>query len=218
MDVSSIIASIVKLLESAAPTIIGGLITLGAFLLKERTDRGRLAQDWFEQTYVAEGVDRVLSHIGIERFQLTTMLAANKVSEFLGGKEPLPGIERPPRYAAAEALPVEALLRLGLLLGVPSVTALVFDVGNVTSSMSQLPTTRRSMTLLQAAKKRRETAYEHLASLRAQLLSIRIKRKSDIYSVHKNNRVQAILKEIDQSNQAFVDAIPELLGNISKGG
>jgi hypothetical protein len=74
------------------------------------------------------------------------------------------------------------------------------------------------MTLLLATKNRRETAYEHLAFLRAQLLSIRIKRKSDIYSVHKNDRIQAILKKIDQSNQAFVDAIPELLGHISKGG
>jgi len=217
VDVSSIIAAIVKLLESAFPTIVGGLITLGAFLLKERTDRSRLAQEWFEQTYVAEGIDRLLSHVGIERFQLTTMLTASKLSELLGGKEPLPGIERLPRDAAAEAMPVDALLRLELLLGVPSLTALVSDLGNMTSSMSQLPTTSRSMTLLQAQKNRRETAYEHLASLRAQMLTIRVKRKSDVYTVHENDGIQAILKKIDQSNQAFVDAVPDLLAHISRG-
>lgn len=73
------------------------------------------------------------------------------------------------------------------------------------------------MTLLQAQRNRRETAYEHLASFRAQLLKIRVKRKSDIYSVHENDGIQAILKQIDQSNQAFVNAVPELLGHISQG-
>jgi hypothetical protein len=222
MDVSSNIVGILKLLESAFPSIIGttigGLITLGAFMLKERADRARLAQEWFEHMYITEGVDRLLSHIGIEHFQLRTMLTVSNLSELLGGEEPLPGIERLPHDAAAEASPVEALLILELLLGVPSLTALVFDTGNLTSSMTQIPTTRRSPTLLQVAKKRREAAYEHLASLRAQLLRTRVKRKSDIYSVQKNDQIKVILHKIDQSNQAFVDAIPELLGHISKGG
>lgn len=217
MDVSSIIVAIVKLLESAFPTIVGGLITLSAFWLKERVDRARLAQEWFEQTYVVEGVDRLLYHVGIERLQLNTMLAASQLSELLGGKEPLPGIERLPRDRTAEALPVQALVRLELLIGVPSLTALVFDVGNLTSSMSQLPTTSRSKTLLHAAKSRRETAYKHLASLRVELLKIRVKRKSDIYSVHQNERIQSILRKIDESNQTWLDGTSERLGHISQG-
>jgi len=38
--------------------------------------------------------------------------------------------------------------------------------------MSKLAGKIRSMTLLRAAKSRRETAYEHLASLRAELLKL----------------------------------------------
>jgi hypothetical protein len=217
MDMNSFISGIAKLLESALPTVVGGLITLSAFWLKEGLDQRKSAQEWFERTYIEEGVDRILYRLKLEILQLTHMLSTRQLADLRGGKEPSLGLERRPRHDSAEEFPIEALVRLEIVLGSIELTAVTSGVLDLASALAPLPASRRSPTLMQENSRYLQTVYNNMDLLRTALLTIRIKRKSDVYSIRKNEEILGIIRNLEQSGQTGLAQTSERDRRISEG-
>lgn len=217
MDMRSFISGIAKLLQSALPIVVGGLITLSALWLKERLDRRRSAQEWFEKTYIDKGVDRMLYRLRIEILQLVEMVSMRQLADLIGGKEPSPGIERLPRHDLTEAFPLEALVRLEIILGSMNLTAVIAGGLDLASQLAPLPASRRSPTLLRENITYLQTVYNNMDLLRTELLTIKIKRKSDVYSIRKNEKIQAVIRNLEQSDQAWQAQTGERDRRISEG-
>jgi hypothetical protein len=48
---------------TAVGALIGGLVALASLILKEQFDRRRGIQSWYEQTYITEGIDRLIVYL-----------------------------------------------------------------------------------------------------------------------------------------------------------
>src|SRR5262249_14115869 len=60
--------------ESAVGTFTGAAIALASMWMKELFARRKAAQVWYEQYYIAEGIDRLLSYVRMIDVQMATLI------------------------------------------------------------------------------------------------------------------------------------------------
>src|SRR5262249_32559832 len=87
----------------------------------------------------------------------------------------------------------------------------------IASALAPLPASRRSPTLIRENITYLQTIYNNMDLLRTALLTIRIKRKSDVYSIRKNEEIQSIIGNLEQSGQAWLAQTGERDRRISEG-
>lgn len=68
-----------RVIESLIGTLVGGLIALASLWLRERLDRRRDTQAWYEDYYVTEGIDRLRSYFMMVELQLIDFYATGSV-------------------------------------------------------------------------------------------------------------------------------------------
>jgi hypothetical protein len=193
-----------NVIESAIGTSIGGAIALGSMWIKELIDRRKAAQVWYEQYYITEGIDRLLSHVRIMDLQLATLVRANEMVSILRTNELYPGVEKSLKSEAHEAFPLEALVRLETLLDDSLITAVITTSQGVGEFMKNMPPMRRSTILIASAIQQLRNLYGHLRTIRAELLKVEIKQKSDIKDIHKRPSIKQVLAQLDESNTEWL--------------
>ena len=101
MDISQIIQTLLG-------TVIGGAIVIATYLVHAQIERQKSAQDWYEQTYVREGLDPVITYLLNLRLHILNADIQNSMQ--------LPSIN---------ILPLEALSRVQLLLGDTTINGII---------------------------------------------------------------------------------------------
>lgn len=192
-----------KVLESAIGTFTGGAIALASMWIKELIDRRKAAQVWFEQYYIAEGIDRLLSHVRMTHIQIGALRAARRVATEFKKKELDYGIEKSLKSEAHEAYPHEALVRLETLLDDYLISALIMSYVGQADTMKQVPPGLRSETALASALHHLRNLYAHLKTIRTELLKVKVKQKSDIKDVLNRPGIKQALSDLAKFNDEW---------------
>ena len=206
-----------KVIEQAIGIILGGGITVFGIWAKELLDRKRTAQTWYEDSYITNGIDRSLAFLKIKYLQLTRLLTTRQLIELQGG---LPLSSRPEilsKEETSEVFPLEALVKLELLLGVSDITASLAMLNEKVFTFSRIPPEKRSLGFMQQTVFFLNETYTHLTSLRQSLLGINIKRKSDAHRIKKNKEIEATLQKIRSLNEKWIADTAERSKLISEG-
>lgn len=210
--------------------LAGGAIALSGIWIKELFDRRRATQNWFEEKYIAEGLDRFYAYIMTIQFSLMV------------------GEEHPALETQAQSLPVEAVNRLQivlktevftlsgpmLLLGAQShksawgdICDLIAQVDAAERSLSEsehhdasqdLRRMREELLAQQAALKANNDTFVSVSNdlryrlelIREEMLKAKIRKKSDIYKLAKMGRIQSLLKDTKENLSKIDEATKRL--------
>lgn len=165
------------------PTIAAIFLVIGIWL-KEWYDRRKAAQSWFEQYYITEGLDVLISHVSA----LRTELVNTKFALFT-------------RPTAPNRLPFEVAARVQTLLNNDSLNN-AYDIAHKSTmdiieelesgesaELSKLNTRKvdaLSATVLQL--------HSNLQQIRKQLLRVNIKNKAEVYRIAKHKDIAPLIK------------------------
>ena len=206
-----------KIAESAIGTLTGAAIALASVWIKELFDRRKVAQVWYEQYYIAEGIDRLLSYVRMIDVQMATLIPTSQVAALYRSQELHRGVERAPKSEAHEAYPLEALVRLETLLNDDQITAMITISHVESDDMKKIPAGLRSLTLVTSSLENLRALYGHLKTIRAELLKVQVRRKSDIKNIHKRKGIKQSLNKLSKFNDEWVAKTNEWDRLISQG-
>jgi hypothetical protein len=175
-----------KVIESAIGpllgTLIGGGLTIISLYFKERFDRKKEVQSWFEQQYITKGLDVLLSYIQLSSIHLHTKIMKGSEAEL-----DQTGLGRPPSEAIIRVI---SLTSYGSITGV--MTEIVFTLENVLCKET-------NSEKLKALNELLDSLISYFYVLRSELRKIALRRKADVYDLwEKNAQISAALKVIER--------------------
>jgi hypothetical protein len=177
----------IRIIEQAIGIVLGGGITILGIYFKERFDRRRAIQSWYEQQFITEGIDPVLGFVMTAQYQLLDQAKGGVV---------LSEVECDP-------LPLDALNRLFTILHTTELTALIMNL-NIAITMKLNPAVKEALMPLC------QPALMGVHALQQALLKMQIKKKSDIYLIGEVKEVVKVLEFIQktsgEANKALTDA------------
>lgn len=186
-------------IESIIGPVIGAVVAVSAIWVKEFLDRRKNSQVWFDQTYIRQGIDRLLEYLRLYDVQLVLLLHGRDVlllNEDMSSSADASGFSKP--------LPIEAMIRVETLLKTEAYTQIASLLpGNVTFIIS-VPFEKRSTDLLEQKIKFIRTAYESLMSVRQELLNVRIKRKSQVHSLNQNEILRRLIADFETFSAKYI--------------
>jgi hypothetical protein len=182
------------ILKILAGPIIGAVIALVAIWLKEVFEKKKSVQSWFEQYYIIEGVDRLISHFLI----LESSVYERNLANILGSSSTASITAEP--LSPDVIAKVEAIFQNRIFL----VSAL-FIRGLIRFEFTDKSLEKRAMAeCLKLAKMYNGI----LTDLRKELLKVELKHKTDIYKLASENA--AITKLLDRMHSTHIEAIKKL--------
>src|SRR6266498_3682942 len=188
-----------KIAETTIGTFTGGAIALASMWIKELIDSRKAAQVWFEQYYIAEGVDRLLSHVRLTHMQMAALNTGRHVAAQYGKIELPPGVEKFPKSEAHEAL-----VRLETLFNNDVITVVIAAYRGEGDNIQKIPPGLRSETAITSAAHHLRNLYTHLRTIRAELLKVEVKQKSDINNVPNRPGIKQALTDLVKFNDEWL--------------
>jgi len=169
-----------QMIQTLLGTVIGGAIVIATYWVHARLDRQKSAQDWYEQTYIREGLDPVMTYLLNLRLHILNADIQNTMQ--------LPSIN---------VLPLEALSRVQLLLGDTTINGIIVLIHASLTPNKQESNIKASAAALQTSK--------ILLSLRQEILKISsTKLKSKSYQIDSSatlSKANSIFAELYQDNK-----------------
>lgn len=178
------ISQVVGIVGQLFATIVGGSIVIFANWLSTRTEKQEAVQMWYEQAYIAQGVDPLITYFLSLEFHLRSLN--------LGNRTELPDIN---------LVPVEALTKVQIILDDQVLTSitLLFHEYLGDTNITVVPSTAAS-----AADKINST----LSQLRKELLkNVSTKVNSKIYQVDVSHIVDTFKSIFEELNHIVVDGL-----------
>jgi hypothetical protein len=176
-----------RIIEQAIGIILGGGITILGIYFKERFDRRRTIQSWYEEEFIIEGINPVLGFVMAAQYQLQDQAQGGVV---------LAGVECGP-------LPLDSLNRLFTILPTTQLTALIVSI-NIAITMPLAPAIKEKLISLC------QPALMGVFALQQELIKVAIKKKSDVYKISDKKGIMKaidVIEEISgQTNKALADA------------
>jgi len=177
-----------EFLRAAIGPILAAVFVVVGIALKEKYDRRRSAQLWYEDYYVTEGLDRLISYL-------------MTVEMVIGSIQTNPDLSA----LKLEAIPYEAITKMQILLRRR-------DFVPLSMLFVWLPRYRNNKRFVDAVYTLAHGLQYNLNQLRQELLRLPVHHKSDVYTVADNPRVADELATIEQvMNTAFFVINPILL-------
>jgi hypothetical protein len=109
MDQIELIRAIVTASGAVVGAIIGAIVAVVAIWAKESFESRRIAQSWFEQVYISDGIDRLLGYLRLQEVQLLVLRTYRET--ITAGATTFPNIENFAGDISLSAFPLEALVR-----------------------------------------------------------------------------------------------------------
>ena len=162
---------IVQLIQTLVATIVGGLIVIATNWISDRKKKREVVQDWYERTYITEGIDPVMIYL----FNLGLYFYNKHLGGFV-------------RIKDIDAIPVEGIIRVQILLDSSVVPTLI-------ASTHKLPTSEDRQLNRDVANLMTDTC-RYLSVFRKDLLTAvptTVKTKNDVIDASK---VKKELKKI----------------------
>lgn len=195
MERVELIKALISASGSIVGAIIGAIVAVAAIWAKEMLESRKASQNWFEQTYIAEGVDQLLAYLRLSDVLLTTLLHTRQTVELKGvGK--FPDIENNLKSMKMSVLPVEALVRVETLLKTRDYTAVVANLAEFIRLFNNIEPEKRSFEMVSNKADLVRSAYLSLENIRQELLEIKIPTKKAAHKVHKNATINKILRQL----------------------
>jgi hypothetical protein len=177
-----------EFLRAIIGPIIAAIFVVIGIALKERYDRRRTAQLWYEQYYITEGLDRLISYL-------------MTVEMVIGSIHTNPDLS----VLKLEAIPYEAFTRMQILLRRR-------DFVPLSMLFTWLPRYKENIKFVEAARLLAHGLQYNFSQLRQELLRLNVYHKSDVYKVAENRRIVVELDKIKQiMNSAELVINPILL-------
>lgn len=199
--------------------LAGGAIALSGIWIKELFDRHKATQNWFEEKYIAEGLDRFYAYVMTIQYSLMV------------------GEDHPALEIQAQSLPVEAVNRLQivlktevftlsgplLLMGAKSHKSAWGDICDLIAKVDEasrnllegerhdashvLRRMHEELLAQKAALKANLDIYVSVSNdlrydlelIREEMLKAKIRKKSDIYKLAKSRRIQSLLDNTQEN-------------------
>lgn len=162
--------------------IIGGGITITALFIKEYFDRKRTVQLWFEQEFIANALDPILSYFEMVQVHLQLKIpdeAGFKMMEWQLGQ-----------------VPSEAVIRVSTLIHHGSLGGLLRGIAFAIDKTLGVPLSKEEIGILSDFM---TSIIIELQILRRELVQLKLSRKVDVYELAtKNKRISRKLKEMEK--------------------
>lgn len=186
-----------RVFPTAVGAIIGGLITIAALVLKELFDRRRAVQSWYEDTYISEGIDRLIVYLsGLE----------SVLSNLSQGYPDDPALNEPyPRQA------VERFRTLFPNSTVPGWISVFRDNCEKQKRELTMQKNQHTDTKIQRDSEPPGIQRAHgiviilmkgLRSLECELLQSKVARKAQVHTIREREKIGVLIEDIEQSIQA----------------
>lgn len=196
--------------------IIGAIVAISAIWIKEKFDDRKNSQTWFEQTYIFDGIDKVLAYLRFRDIQLVKLLSIRQMIE-IRGKPLAEGLDTLPQNEELEVIPVEALVKIETLLNDFVFTGLISTISDSSNNIRSISPEKRSQVNLIETIQLIRQGYESLKEIRRALLNIKVKTKHDIHSLYKNNAIEVALKKFNEQSDSWDARTGERDRLIAKG-
>lgn len=182
-----------EILKSVLGPIVGAVIAIATLWWKERNDRKREAQSWFEQQYILECIDPLIAHfIMLEALITDRKYIEQLETEHLSQKT----FEHIPNNIIAKT---EALLGSRIFL----VSASFIQHLAMSKDSTALLNGSAVDVCLQLAKQYNVILHD----LRKHLLTMRLKKKRDVYEVAGEPSISSV---VEQMNKVHTNAAKKL--------
>jgi hypothetical protein len=182
-------------IEPIIGPVIGAVVAVSAIWVKELLERHKNSQFWFEETYIRQGIDRLLEYLRLYDVQLVLLLHGRDVL-LLNESAETSHISKP--------LPIEALIRIETLLKTKTYTQVTCLLPGNVSFFIDLPLEERSKILLVEKISFIRAAYESLVNIRQELLNVSIKKKSQVHSLNKNESLRRLIAEFESLSEKYI--------------
>ena len=170
--------SIISILAIVLGPAIGVLTALGAIWLKEVFDRRRAVQLWFEQTYVEDGIDRLVWYLKTFEIYLYKLMADSNFPQ-VEGMAWTPHIN----LDIVDKLPIDVLIRVETLLGTNAFTAITANLYDHLVLTMNIDSSKRSKALISDKLGIIQNACSALLDIRRELLARRPTKKTQMYDI-----------------------------------
>jgi hypothetical protein len=216
MDQIELMRAIVTASGAVIGAIIGAIVAVVAIWAKDILESRRIAQLWFEQVYISEGIDRLLGYLKLQEIQLVVLRAFREEIVVKDGAV-FPNIDNLTREVPLSTFPVEALVRIEMLLRTPEYTAVISNLAEFTRFHNSLPPEKRSQATMTQKINLVRQAYASLVEIREVLLGVKIKKKSKIHAINQNDAVAKTVARFAQEAQKWNERVNERDKLISQG-
>lgn len=164
---------------SVIGTILGGGIVLLTIRMNAAADRKRAAQEWYEKTYITEGIDRVLSYaMNLEILLLSMVMYMDHSNLY---KQP----------ETINPISMDALYIIRSVLGIREITDAIIMVG-LTSEIPDKSLRLSGMKLL-------KLIIEFLLIFREELIKQSISEKHQVYQIMKKiENTPSVLEKLEK--------------------
>lgn len=173
-----------RVFPTALGALIGGLVTLGSIIIKEWFDRRRAIQSWYEQTYITEGVDRLVVYVS----SLDDIVFKRQFED-----------TAPERLF--QEYPREAAERFQLLF--PGHSMVWLRILREECEKSRTGTVNQDG--IRKGAKAIRAMHEALTGLHKSMLEARIKKKVDVYSIREDPNISSIHASLEAKLLACFD-------------
>lgn len=171
----------------AAPllgTLIGGLITLVAFWLREVREKQKASQAWFEAYYITEGIDLVANELMKVAFRFVPYHPRWKA---LAGHMP----DESELYGFRT--PAQAILRTEVLLRTEALALALAVISAVSRVEHSEASAARFATLID------EGLLFRLHEIRGKLLGARVRSKNDVNLISKDEAIAPLVQQFREA-------------------
>ena len=177
-----------RVIEQALGVLLGGTITIAGLWFKELFDRQRSIQSWYEQTFITEGVDRLILHLSVlddALYDLSTGVST-KINELA-------------------PYPHESVERLRMLFPRSGIYLLRDVHQQIEGTREGIAESRDLLLEGRLIKIMRKD----LIALHRELLGVRIRSKNEIYDIQNNKRVTEAYAEMEKHTNETLTALSQ---------
>ncbi len=174
--------NIAQLIQTLVATVVGGLIVIATNWLSARGKRKEAVQEWYERTYIIEGIDPLVAYYQYLAFTLFSTANANRVLSIV-----------------KRDIPVEALNHVRILL-----KGDVIPLNIILAAHYQLAEVTEQKVLLESAQTVQK-AVEVLLIFRVELTEVISRRVGNKHYVANTTRLISNLEKVDQELKNLVE-------------
>jgi len=160
-----------------------------AICLKEFFDRRREIRNWFDKTYLEEGIDPLLWHLKTYEFYFQKLMTDLDVYELEDGTV-LPYLDLEP----LKMPPLSSIMKVESLLGTSIYSNLILILFENLLLFKSVKPEKRSKAAISDKCGATANAILSLVNIRDHLLTTRIRRKTDIYAICEKEEILTQLK------------------------
>jgi hypothetical protein len=190
----------IEIIKATFGPLIGAAIALAAIWIKESLDRKRSIQDWFEKSYIEEGVDRLISWVLLMEFMLMD------IQNFGSSKTPLTSDD-------VQMVPTESIIKLQTIFQTEIFTnlfpALYVSVKSLTEEDGDPDEINGIINVA-------HVLHDGLFELRAELLKLKIHRKGEVYDISGRPEIKSALAETESKVETARNHLVEIENDLSQ--